>query len=267
MPRICEPILIASLHFSSNPAARGAGAKAPRRAEIQFQPRHYSARFLSENCFSCHGPDRATRQGGAAAGHARGGGRRTGQTAGRWCRGNPTRACWSSASLAESRARGCLPVKSGRKLTGPANRSSLRRPGWIRGRPMSGTGVPLPAAAALAFCPPSPPRTGPRHPLDTFVLARLERGRSAARAGGAAGTNAPAPGHPGPHGTAAHGRASWTPSWPIAQAMRTKRPLTGCWPRRGTRRDGDALALRPGPLCRHQRLQQRRRSATIVGLA
>jgi hypothetical protein len=127
--------------------------------------------ILSENCFACHGPDASARKAGlrldlreGAFGKGRSGKRTI-------VPGKPGESEMVARILAEEETERMPPVKSGKKLT-REQADVLRR--WIeQGAPWS---------EHWAFIPPRKPALPhvrnpgwARNPLDTFVLARLEK--------------------------------------------------------------------------------------------
>jgi hypothetical protein len=150
-------------------ASVAVGARPPQPPPIRFN--RDIRPILSENCFACHGPDRATRAAGlrldieSAAKSDRDGHAAV-------VPGSPEKSVLFQRITAHGADAGQMPPPSSGKSLKPAEIALLRR--WIaEGAKWEGHWAYLPVTRSA---PPTPKNTKwARGPIDRFLLARMER--------------------------------------------------------------------------------------------
>ena len=212
--------------------------------------------ILSDNCFHCHGPDKAKRKADLRLDTEDG----AADSAVASSPATPRRASCSTGSPRRTTDERMPPPDSGRSRSRPSRSTLIRR--WIEQGATWQTHWSFVPPRAAGRCPPCRNAAWPRNPIDAFVLARLEReGLCAVARGRPDDADPPRDARPDrPAADARGGRR--LPRRPVARRLREgRRPAARLAPLR--RADGRALARRR-PLRRHQRLPDRRRARHVA---
>ncbi len=122
--------------------------------------------ILAENCFACHGFDKARREAGLRLDSAAGATAVLDSGARAIAPGQPAESALIERIFTTDADERMPPEKAGKQLTAVATRNACGA-GWSRGRTYE---------AHWAFIPPErvePPAVAADHPIDRFILARL----------------------------------------------------------------------------------------------